>query len=77
LLPLALAALAATTAFDPAHASPIIDQQQTEYNGETQFSGLYDTNFQLDLAQTFTVGITGKLDDINVVAELISRRHVG
>jgi hypothetical protein len=48
---------------DLAHASPIIDQQQTTFT--------YTTGFQLgqtDLAQTFTVGIPGRLASISIVA---------
>jgi hypothetical protein len=57
--PLLMVALLVT----PVHAAPIIDQQQTTF--------VYTTGFQLgwtDLAQTFTVGIPGRLATISIVA---------
>jgi hypothetical protein len=47
---------------DLAHASPIIDQQQPVLTAVTGFQ----TNLT-DIAQTFTVGVSGKLDSISIL----------
>ena len=45
------------------HSSPLVDQQQTELNA----TGGFQTG-EHDIAQTFTVGITGQLDSISIIA---------
>jgi hypothetical protein len=57
------AALWAGSVSSLVQAAPIIDQQQTQLNA---FSGFLTG--ATDLAQTFTVGLAGRLDSISIVA---------
>ena len=59
----ALVALVAGIHPDLANATPIIDQQQLLYSATTGFAP-----GATDLAQTFTVGISGQLDSISILA---------
>jgi hypothetical protein len=59
----ATAALWAGSVSSLVQAAPIIDQQQLQVNAT---SGFQTGHF--DLAQTFTVGISGRLDGISIVA---------
>src|SRR6476660_4554441 len=59
----ATAALWAGSVSSLVQAAPIIDQQQLQLNATAGFQ-----TGQLDLAQTFTVGISGRLDGISIIA---------
>jgi hypothetical protein len=59
----AIAALWAGSVSSLVQAAPIIDQQQTQFNA---FAGFLTGG--TDVAQTFTVGLAGRLDSISIVA---------
>jgi hypothetical protein len=58
-----MVALLVGLAPDLAHPSPIIDQQQTAFDATSGFQ-----TGETDLAQTFTVGVSGQLDSISIIA---------